>query len=73
LKGESLPTGVDASTIYFVVTVSGDTFKLALTSGGAAIDLTTTGSGTVVKSGAQTININNQFILPIGNISCSLR
>jgi hypothetical protein len=73
LKGESLPTGVDASTIYFVETISGDTFKLALTSGGAAIDLTTTGSGTVVKSGAQTININNQFILPIGNISCSLR
>lgn len=43
VAGESLPTGLDATTIYFVRDVTTDTFKLALTSGGTAIDITAVG------------------------------
>jgi hypothetical protein len=51
LKGANatLPAGISTGT-YFVVNASGATFKLSLTSGGAAIDITTDGSGEVVKS-----------------------
>lgn len=37
---ESLPAGLSADTIYFVVNTATDTFKLSLTSGGAAINIT---------------------------------
>jgi hypothetical protein len=47
--GAALPTGVTQGTIYYVRDVSGDTFKLAATEGGAAIDITTDGAGFVVK------------------------
>jgi hypothetical protein len=46
----ALPTGVDALTEYFVINASTDTFKLSLTSGGAAIDITADGGGRVGKS-----------------------
>lgn len=42
----TLPGGLAVSTDYFVRDLSGDTCKLAATSGGSAIDITTTGSGT---------------------------
>jgi len=40
-----LPAPLLSDTNYFVVSPSGNSFQLALTSGGAAITLTTTGSG----------------------------
>jgi hypothetical protein len=43
--GAALPTGVSEGTIYFVVNVATDTFKVSLTSGGAAVDLTVVGGG----------------------------
>jgi len=42
----TLPAPLTAGTIYFVRDVTANTFKLALTAGGAAIDITTTGTGT---------------------------
>lgn len=42
----TLPAGLSAATDYYVRDRSGDTFKLAETLGGDAIDLTTAGSGT---------------------------
>jgi hypothetical protein len=39
-------TGLTAANRYFVVGTATNTFQLALTSGGAAIDITATGSGT---------------------------
>jgi hypothetical protein len=41
----SLPTGISHGGVYFVRDSTTHTFKLALTSGGAAIDLTTDGGG----------------------------
>lgn len=45
--GSSLPTGtgLSAGALLYVVGATTDTFQLALTSGGAAIDLTAAGSG----------------------------
>jgi len=42
----TLPGGLSVNTIYFVRDVTTNTFKLALTSGGAAIDITSAGTGT---------------------------
>lgn len=42
----TLPAGLSANTIYYVRDKTTDSFKLAATSGGAAIDITSTGSGT---------------------------
>lgn len=41
----TLPTGLNANTIYYVVAAATDTFQLSATSGGAAIDITTDGTG----------------------------
>ena len=41
----ALPTPLDSTTKYWVVNTSGNQFKLSLTSGGAAINLTDNGSG----------------------------
>lgn len=43
--GNALPTGAAEGTIYFVVSAATDTFKVSLTSGGAAVDLTAVGGG----------------------------
>ena len=40
---ESLPAGLVEGTIYFVVGAATDTFQVALTSGGAAVDITGVG------------------------------
>lgn len=45
-SGGALPAGLSANTVYFIVNKTNDTFQLALTSGGSAIDLTTAGTGT---------------------------
>jgi hypothetical protein len=42
----TLPSPLTFGVIYFVRDVSGSTFKVAATSGGVAIDITSTGSGT---------------------------
>jgi len=46
-SASDLPAGFDPDTTYFVVNAATDTFQLAATSGGDAIDLTDDGSGTL--------------------------
>ncbi len=43
VNGEALPTGLSATVIYFVRDATTDTFKVALTSGGTAVDITAIG------------------------------
>lgn len=43
VNGEAIPTGLGATTVYFVRDKTTDTFKLATTSGGTAINITTDG------------------------------
>lgn len=45
-SGGTLPTGLSSATDYYVRDASGSTCKLALTSGGTAIDVTGAGTGT---------------------------
>lgn len=44
-SGGSLPGGLVSATPYYVISPSGSTFKLSLTSGGTAVDVTQAGSG----------------------------
>lgn len=44
--GGALPTGLSAGTTYFVRDAAADTFKVALTAGGGAVDITGVGTGT---------------------------
>jgi hypothetical protein len=41
--GETIPTGIVEGAAYYVVGAATDTFQIALTSGGAAVDLTAQG------------------------------
>jgi len=45
-SGGALPTGLSAGTIYYVRDKSTNDFKVALTAGGAVVDITDGGSGT---------------------------
>ncbi len=57
-------TGISVYTRYYVVGAATDTFQLSLTNGGAAIALTTDGSGTMLYgSYIQTINTNTSIVL----------
>lgn len=42
----TLPAGLSASTDYYVIDATTNTFQLSATMGGAAVDITDTGSGT---------------------------
>ncbi len=59
-SGGALPSPLVAATDYYVRDVATDTFKLALTSGGAAIDITTAGSGTLTVT---DVALNNRVEL----------
>lgn len=42
----TLPAGLSANQLYYVVNTDTNTFQVALTSGGSAVDITDTGTGT---------------------------
>lgn len=48
--GDTVPGGLTEGTVYFAVTVATDTFQVSLTSGGAAINLTSYNAGKCVVS-----------------------
>jgi hypothetical protein len=45
--GSTIPAGLTAGTVYYAISVSGDSFELSTTSGGSAINITADGSGIV--------------------------
>lgn len=57
--GATLPAGYSADTPYFVISVSGASFQLSLTSGGAAIVLTSDGAFSIGRSRHTTVNIGD--------------
>jgi hypothetical protein len=64
--GATLPTGGTppvAGTIYFVISVSGATFQLSATSGGAALNFTSDGAGIIQKVVTETFNAQGTFTL----------
>lgn len=45
-SGTTLPAGLTTETLYYVISSATNTFSVALTSGGSAVDITDTGTGT---------------------------
>lgn len=57
-SSSALPSGLSASTDYYVIEASGSTCKLATTATGSAVDITTSGSGTHT-AGAGYVRVYN--------------
>jgi hypothetical protein len=67
--GETIPGGVTEGAVYYVVGATTDTFQMALTSGGAAIDLVTTqGELYFQKIIPETFGAQGQISVAIGAI-----
>lgn len=69
IPGATLPAGLSAGTTYFVVNVSGDTFQLSATQGGAAIDITASGSGLIAKIAAKPVLNGDTAQFPPGSLT----
>lgn len=67
--GSTLPSGLTAGTVYFVKSPSSDSFSLSATNGGAAITLTTDGSGIIQQIAAETFGSQGTFTITAGSIS----
>ena len=65
--GSSLPTGLLTSTDYFVRDTGNDTFKLALSSGGTAITISNTGSGTLTWTKTLLKVLNTDYSVAISS------
>lgn len=63
VEGLSLPTGITAGTLYWVLATTTDTFTISTTQDGSAVDITAAGSGLArlvvprTTTAAQTIRI----------------
>lgn len=67
-----LPTGMTEGTVYFVKTVATNDITIATTSGGATIDLTTTGAGLIYKHGVLAVSNGITPSFAIGALSVKL-
>lgn len=67
------PTGLTDGTVYHVVSATVDNFKVSLTQGGAAVDITADGAALVRRVTPRVITAGDTFRLPIGNLDFSQR
>lgn len=67
---ETLSTGVSEGTIYYVVSSATNTFKVSLTQGGAAVDITAVGGGEgyFQKVVPETFNAQGQITIAVGAV-----
>lgn len=72
IPGTTLPTGIVAGTTYFIRDSATDTFKLAATSGGAAIDITAAGSGLIALIQPKVIQSGDTVRILANELSISL-
>lgn len=70
--GTTLPTGLSADTPYYVIGVSGNSFQLSLTSGGAAIAISADGSGIIARSRHTVVNLGDTPQVAVSGFSLSL-
>lgn len=70
--GVTLPAGLSADTPYFVITVSGSSFQLSLTSGGAAIAITADGAAMIARSRHTVVNIGDTPQIAVNGFSLQL-
>lgn len=63
---QALPTGLNATTVYFIVSVATDTFSVSLTSGGAAVDVTAVGECFIVKCVPEVFAAQGTYTIATG-------
>lgn len=56
IPGTTIPTGLDETTLYYVINANTDDFQVSLTSGGAAVALTGDGEIMFAKVTPRTVN-----------------
>lgn len=66
VAGETLPTGLSATVLYFVVGATTDTFQVSLTSGGAAVDITALGDLAWFRTIPETFSNAGNLIIATG-------
>jgi len=66
-SGGSLPKGLSADTDYYVISASGSTFKVSISEGGEAVDITDTGSG-ITFVGEIPASIRSAMLLLTGHL-----
>lgn len=68
IAGESLPTGLSATTLYFVLAsgLTTDAFKVATTSGGTAVDITALGEVAWFRTVPETFSSAGNLIIATG-------
>lgn len=67
-----LPGGFDANTKYFIVSATDDAFKLSLTSGGAAVTISSDGEGRVGVDGSLNVTNNVTPKIETGNLTLTM-
>jgi hypothetical protein len=68
-----LPGGLSATTVYFVITPATDTFSVSLTSGGAAVTISSSGAGLFRKVDIKTLGVGEQYKIAAGNLTQAIR
>lgn len=63
---ESLPAGLAEGTLYYVVSAATDSFKVSLTEGGAAVDITGLGEGFFMRLTPEVFASAGQLTTAIG-------
>ncbi len=67
IGGSVVPGGLSSTVAYYVVNAASDTFKVSLTSGGSAVDITSTGTS-VTFSEALVEGTNYEADLELGRV-----
>lgn len=62
-------TGISVGTPYYVLYIDADSFRVSATQGGAALPLTTDGTGTLSLAGVQGQVVDYQFSLPANAVT----
>lgn len=68
----SLPTGLLANTIYYVVNKASNTFQVSLSSGGSAVAFTTNGSGTLTWTKTLLKTITTDYTISLSGTTATL-
>jgi hypothetical protein len=71
IEGLTIPAGLTAGTLYFVKSagLTTDTFEVATTSGGAAVDITAAGSAIWRKVTPKVVNSGDTFRIPAASLN----
>lgn len=66
VAGEALPNPLSATTLYFVITATTDTFQLSTTSGGASVAITTDGEVVWARTVPETFSSAGNLVIATG-------